>query len=270
MDPNRSVESRAPESQSCWQRNWPRAFLFMSIAVVVLSFVGIILSLAKIVLSPSVVLLDMYCLLFSLLGLSAELRQFSLLRRVVYVWMKFFYFLVYYRARGIFYIFFGILLLGNGVAEIMGGIVAIALGTVMLLVGVVVGLPEFEDPAEAKRVQEEFQRYYGGGSPSAAAGAPSAAAAAPASQAAKSGAQADPPAVSASANLYREYNFGDSPTREESRMFSNPGSGANSYEDRSSFQGLEANMFASDSASAIKLPMQEAGLTRGEGQSALN
>ncbi|KAG5507940.1 hypothetical protein JIQ42_07234 [Leishmania sp. Namibia] len=270
MDPNRRVESRAPESQSCWQRNWPRAFLFMSVAVVVLSFVGIILSLAKIVLSPSVVLLDMYCLLFSLLGLSAELRQFSVLRRVVYVWMKFFYFLVYYRARGIFYIFFGILLLGNGVAEIMGGIVAIALGALMLLVGVVVGLPEFEDPAEAKRVQEEFQRYYGGGSPSAAAGAPSAAAAAPASQAAKSGAQADPPAVSASANLYRDYNFGDSPTREESRTFSNPGSGANPYEDRSSFQGLEANMFASDSASAIKLPMQEAGLTRGEGQSALN
>ncbi|KAG5487537.1 hypothetical protein LSCM1_07494 [Leishmania martiniquensis] len=261
MSPNRSADSRAPESQSCWQRNWPRVFLVLSIAVVVFTFVGIILSLVKVILFPRVVLLDMYCLLFSLLGLSAELRQFSVLHRVLYIWMKYFYFLVYYRARGIFYVFFGILLLGNGVAEIIGGILAIMLGAMMLLVSVVVGLPEFDDPAEVKRVQEEFQRYYGGGAPSTAA-------AAPAPQAPKSGAQADTPAVTESANVYREYNFGDSPTRDESRTPGHWGSGANPYEEQSCFPVGGANMFASDSTSAMRPPLQEAALTHGEDESA--
>ncbi|CAJ1016512.1 putative COPI associated protein [Leishmania utingensis] len=259
-----SAQSRAQANQSCWVRNWPRAFLGMSLAVVLLSFVGIILSFIKIIYSPNVVLLNVYCLIFSLLGLSAELRQFSVLRRVVYKWMKYFYFLVYYRARGIFYILFGILLLGNGTIETVGGVVAIVLGVLMLLVGVGVGLPEFEDAAEARRVQEEFQRYYGGGSSSSAAPA-AASVPAPASSATNNCGQVETLAVPAGANLYREYNFGDSPLREEPTAISNPKSSANPYEEESGLQREGPNMFAA----TVTPPVSETRLTRGESESTL-
>ncbi|KAK7202096.1 COPI associated protein [Novymonas esmeraldas] len=289
METVRNVASHAPGSHTCWQRNWPRVFLLMSLAVTVLAFVGIILGFVKIIFAPNIVLLNIYCLIFSLLGFSAELRQFAFLRRFIYLWMKYFYFLVYYRARGIFYILFGFLLLGTGVVELIGGILAIVLGVVMLLVGLVVGLPQFEDPAEEKRVQEEFQRYYGGGPPTTATAPPPPPpppppATAATAAAAKSGVQADTPAVPASkvpadsnkdtgANLYREYNFGGgggggAPAREASSTYSTAGAPANPYEDEGTFRSGGANMFGTANA-AVKPPMQEAGLTRGDSESAL-
>ncbi|KAG5511695.1 hypothetical protein JKF63_07292 [Porcisia hertigi] len=276
MVSSNSVAPPEPVRGSCCQHNWPLVFLITSFIVTLFAFVGIILGFVKIIFAPNIVLLNVYCLIFCLLGLSAELRQFSLFRRVVYTWMKYFYFLVHYRQRGIFYIFFGFLLIGTGAIEIISGALAIALGALMLVVSTVVSLPKFEDPEEERRVREEYQFYYGGGGGDASTGA----APAPSSPAANIGVPGDTstvpattnknqpqtvakppralpaaaaaaaPAVASSsggANLYREYNFGESVAREEEEeeAFSYAGSHANPYENEYVFQNSDAKTLTS-------------------------
>ncbi|KPI84439.1 hypothetical protein ABL78_6521 [Leptomonas seymouri] len=167
----RNAASHVPGSQSCWQRNWPRIFLVSSLITTVLCFVSVITGLITAVIQPRLMLLSIYCLLFALLAFSAELRQFSWCRRVVYLWMRYFYFLTYYKARAIFYIMLGFLLLTSRTLDIIAAIVALALGFIMLLVALVVNLPVFEDPREQQQKDEEFRRYYDAAAPSNAAAA---------------------------------------------------------------------------------------------------
>ncbi|CAC9442026.1 conserved hypothetical protein [Leishmania infantum JPCM5] len=157
-------ELRAPSRQSCCHRSWPVVFLIMSLIVVVLAFVCVILAFLHSIITPSIGFLGVYCLIFSLLGLSAEVLQFSSLNGLLFIWMKYFHVLLYYRPRGVFYILFGALLLGTSVIEIVAGTVAIALGALMLLVSMVAGMPEFEEAPE-----EEHHRRHGGRTSSAAA-----------------------------------------------------------------------------------------------------
>ncbi|CBZ23334.1 uncharacterized protein [Leishmania mexicana MHOM/GT/2001/U1103] len=155
-------ELRAPSRQSCCHRSWPAVFLIMSLIVVVLTFVCVILYFLRSDVTPSTGFLGVYCLIFSLLGLSAEVLQFSSLNGALFIWMRYFHVLVYYRPRGIFYILFGVLLLGTTIIEIVAGSVAIALGALMLLIGLVAGIPEFEEVSE-----EEHHRHHGGHTSSA-------------------------------------------------------------------------------------------------------
>lgn len=160
LDVPNNVASPAPTS--FWQRNWPRVFILFSIAVVVLTFLGIIFNFLSIVIKPNVALLNVYCLVFSLLTLSAELRQFPWCRTLSYHWMKYTYFLTYYTPRGLFYIFLGLLLLGDSVLLYVAGAVSIVVGVVMLVTNLFVGLPVYDDPQERRREQEEARRYYEG------------------------------------------------------------------------------------------------------------
>jgi hypothetical protein len=202
MQAIRNAASHVPGSQSCWQRNWPRVFLLFSLATAVLCFVSIITGLITAVLHPRLVLLSIYCLIFALLGLSAEMRQFAWCRRVVYLWMRYFYFLTYYKARAVFYFMFGCLLFTDRALDIIAAVVAIVLGIMMLLVSLIVNLPVFEDPHEQQAKEEEFRNYYSGPAPNPAAagtnaGTTAALAPAPAATTTTSstgGVQADTPA----------------------------------------------------------------------------
>lgn len=166
MQAIRNAAARMPGMQNCWQRNWPRVFLLFSLATAALCFASIITGLITAILQPRLVLLSIYCLIFALLGFSAELRQFSWCRRVVYLWMRYFYFLTYYKARAIFYLMFGCLLLTSRVLDIIAAIVTIVLGFMMLLTSLIVDLPVFEDPREQQEKEEEFRNYYSGPEPS--------------------------------------------------------------------------------------------------------
>ncbi|CAC22647.1 conserved hypothetical protein [Leishmania major strain Friedlin] len=163
MSGTHNGELRAPSRQSCCHRSWPVVFLIMSIIVVVLAFICVILGFLHSAITVNVGFLGVYCLIFSLLALSAEVLQFSSLNGVLFVWMKYFHVLLYYRPRGVFYILFGVLLLGTRTVEIIAGAVAIALGALILLVSMVAGMPEFEEAPE-----EEPHRRNGGRTSSAA------------------------------------------------------------------------------------------------------
>lgn len=175
MQAIRNAASRMPGSQNCWQRNWPRVFLFFALATAVLCFVSIITGLITAILQPRLVILSIYCLIFALLGFSAEMRQFSWCRRIVYLWMRYFYFLTYYKARALFYIMFGFLLLTSRTLDIIAAIVTLVLGFMMLLVALIVDLPVFEDPREQQEKEEEYRNYYSGPAPANAAAANAAA-----------------------------------------------------------------------------------------------
>lgn len=162
MQAIRNAASHVPGSQSCWQRNWPRVFLFFALATAVLCFVAIITGLITAVIRPRMMLLSIYCLIFALLGFSAEMRQFAWCRRIVYLWMRYFYFLTYYKARAIFYIMFGCLLLTDRALDIIAAVVTLVLGVMMLLVSLIVDLPVFEDPREQQEKEEEYRSYYSG------------------------------------------------------------------------------------------------------------
>lgn len=160
MPQSGSNDAGASQPTGFWSRNWPRFFLICSLIVVVLTFVSCIFGLIKIVITPNAVILTIYCLIFSLLAFSAELRQFTWCRGIVYRWMKYVYFLVYYRPRGMFYIFFGLLLLGGGVLLYVAGAVAIAVGVLMLITSVFFTLPVYEDPQEIAEAQAVQERYF--------------------------------------------------------------------------------------------------------------
>ena len=162
MQAVRSAASHVPGSRNCWQRNWPRVFLPFSLATTALCFVAIIMGFIKALLKPHEYILDIYCLIFSLLGLSAEMRQFAWARRIVYFWMRYFYFLTFYKARAAFYIMFGCLLLNNSVLDIIAAVVTLVLGIMMLLVSLIVNLPVYEDPREQQEREEEYRSYYSG------------------------------------------------------------------------------------------------------------
>ncbi|EPY26689.1 hypothetical protein STCU_06129 [Strigomonas culicis] len=142
-----------------WSRHMHRFYLLCSLLVVILTFVGIIMNLVKVVITPSRVLLDVYCLAFSLLALSAELRQFSWCRRVVYLWLQFFYIIASYPWRGIFYISFGLLLLGDSITMYVAGGFAIVLGIAMYIFSYLLQLPVFEDAQEQRRQQAEVDAF---------------------------------------------------------------------------------------------------------------
>ncbi|GET85709.1 hypothetical protein, conserved [Leishmania tarentolae] len=138
----------AGQGNSC-NNVWPLVFLILSIVVVVLTFVSVIITLVYAT-TLNGVILGVYCLLFSLLGLSAELLQFSVMSEVIMVWMKYFYILLFYRPRGIYYILFGVLLLGTGILNIVAGTITIVLGILMLVVSLVVSLPETSAAGEGE------------------------------------------------------------------------------------------------------------------------
>ncbi|KPA75600.1 hypothetical protein ABB37_08475 [Leptomonas pyrrhocoris] len=270
----RNAASHMPGSSSCWQRNWPRVFLLFALATAVLCFVSIITGLITAVLQPRLVLLSIYCLLFALLGFSAELRQFAWCRRVVYLWMRYFYFLTYYKARAIFYIMFGFLLLTSRTLDIIAAIVTLALGIMMLLVALVVDLPVFEDPREQQQKEEEYRNYYSGPPPNSAAVVNTNAGTNNVNMntTSNNGVQADTPAqfksgaanaqhnkqaavvppgaAPAQTNHYTDHTYRDSgddepAQREGTSTYSNVSPKANPYETNNSDTYAGANMFSS-------------------------
>lgn len=142
-----------------WGRNWPRLFILCSLLVVVLTALGTILNLVNVILRPNVLLLNTFCILFSFLAFSAEIRQFHFARKFTYHYMKNFYFLTYYRPRGLFYIFFGLLLFGHSILLLVAGGVAVGIGVLMLVISFIVDMPNFTDEAEIAREAMEQQRY---------------------------------------------------------------------------------------------------------------
>lgn len=134
-------------------RNWEVIFLLASAAVVVLNLIGIIMNIIGIITIIGINVINIYCTFFSILTFSAELRYFKAFRPIVFMYIKFFAFLVFYKSRGMFYIFFGLLLLGDGVLNTIGGSIAIGLGAVMIIVSTFITLPEYDDVA---KINEEY------------------------------------------------------------------------------------------------------------------
>ncbi|CAD2220273.1 hypothetical protein AGDE_11212 [Angomonas deanei] len=146
-------------SSNFFVRQSPRIFLAVSFVIAVLTFVGVIVSLTKLIVKPHIVLQDVYCLIFSLLCLSAELRQFGWCRKIVYKWLRFFYALTCYRFRGLFYVFFGLLLLGYHAVMYVAGALAIALGLAIFVLTFFTTLPTYEDAEEIKRNNAEGEQF---------------------------------------------------------------------------------------------------------------
>lgn len=154
--------------------NWERVFLVGALAVFALNVAGLVMNIIGIITIIGINVINIYCTFFSFLTLSAELRQFSLFRRFVSVWLKYFTFLLFYRSRGIFYIMYGLLLIGTAILTTVAGGVAIALGIIMIGASFFADLPVYSDMKEAQSNYEAKIRQYSVEQDSASASGPGA------------------------------------------------------------------------------------------------
>lgn len=141
-------------------RNWSKIFLVASLVILALNIAGLVVDIIGIITIIGINVINIYCTFFSFLTFSAEIRQFSLFRRFVSVWLKYFTFLLFYKSRGVFYMMYGLLLIGNGVLTTVSGFIALALGFVMIIVSIFVDLPVFGDMKEAEASYEEKVNEY--------------------------------------------------------------------------------------------------------------
>lgn len=162
-----SAQPRQSKKKAFLIKSIPYIFIVVSLIILILTIVACIMNFIDIVVQPSAVLLNIYCMLFSFIAFAAELRVFSILRKIVYYLFRHMYFLTSYRARGAFYVLFGLLLLGNKPLLYVAGAFAIVMGLAMMILTVFVPLPHFEDAKEAQRRQADYQRYREQGPPSA-------------------------------------------------------------------------------------------------------
>lgn len=135
--------------------NWPIVFLLCSLAIFALNIASIVVNIIGIITILGINIINIYCTFFSLLTLSAELRQFKIFRPYVSAWLKYFVFLLFYKSRGIFYILYGLLLIGSGILTTVSGFLAIALGIVMVVTSVFLDLPVHEDMEQVDKMYEK-------------------------------------------------------------------------------------------------------------------
>ncbi|RNF26289.1 uncharacterized protein Tco025E_01438 [Trypanosoma conorhini] len=143
-------------------RNWSRSFLALSAISMGLVIASSIISLMTLNIGVSTIFLNVYLVMLCFFALTAELRQVKCLRGLIYIWMKYLYFLTTYTGRAIFYIFLGTLAFGGGLLNYVAAGVAVVLGTLMFCVNLVVELPKYVDP-EMLREEEAARREALGG-----------------------------------------------------------------------------------------------------------
>eukprot|EP00796_Vickermania_ingenoplastis_P009130 gene9130-6417_t len=131
-----------------------------TLAIFALNIAGLVVNIIGIITIIGINVINIYCTFFSFLTLSAELRQFSLFRRFVSVWLKYFTFLLFYRSRAIFYIMYGLLLIGTAILSTIAGCIAIGTGVVMFIVSFFVELQVYSDMKEAEEDYEAKVNEY--------------------------------------------------------------------------------------------------------------
>lgn len=152
-----STSQEGPEDRG---RYWCRFFLLYSTATVGLFCLTSILRLLTLSLSPLDIFIDSYIVVLGFFAWSAELRQYSLLRPLVYHWVHYVYFVSTYTGRGLLYVFLGTLMWQP--SSLVHAALALATavqGVLLLGINACVGLPSFTDVEEQRR-QAEYDRRH--------------------------------------------------------------------------------------------------------------
>lgn len=155
------VNEAPGEGCKCSRKSLPTVVLIVGFIANFLVGLVCVLDLLQFSGVPQVIL-DLYLLVLAVLTFSAELRMFKPLRSIIYVWIKFVYFLTSYTGRGLFYIFMGSVVIGDTVLQYIAGGVVIGTGFLIIIGNCVFGLPIYmdwqvakADAAEQRRKQQE-------------------------------------------------------------------------------------------------------------------
>ncbi|CBH14394.1 hypothetical protein, conserved [Trypanosoma brucei gambiense DAL972] len=124
---------------------WSLVFLILSIIAMALVISSSLVTLVVRNNTVADTFLELYMLVFAFLGLSAELRRFEGIRRGVYLWLRYFYFLTTYSGRGLFYIFLGAIAVGGTPLRYTSCVITTVLGFLMFVVNCFVNLPVYKD-----------------------------------------------------------------------------------------------------------------------------
>ena len=97
----------------CTKEQWPIIVVVLGFVICFLLCLVSVLSLMTFEGGVAGVILNVYVCILALLAFAAEMRRFKFCRGMIYMFMKYCYFLTHYFGRGLFYIFIGTIVLDS-------------------------------------------------------------------------------------------------------------------------------------------------------------